>query len=57
MTFEMNGFEYVRDWALPRFYFHLVTAYGILRHNGVEIGKADYVGHMFAYLRQPSSET
>lgn len=53
MTFDMDGFQYVRDWALPQFYFHLVTAYDILRHRGVALGKPDYVRHMFGYLRQP----
>jgi len=45
LVFESNGFEYVRDWALPNFYFHVVTAYDILRHNGVDIGKRDYLHH------------
>ena len=44
IDFEMNGLQYLRDWVLPNFYFHLVTAYGILRHNGVDIGKRDYMG-------------
>ncbi|WP_298915846.1 DUF1993 family protein [uncultured Algimonas sp.] len=51
MTFDLSGPDYVRDWALPQFYFHLNTAYAILRKEGVELGKADYVPHMFAYLR------
>ncbi len=51
MAFNMAAEEYVRDWALPQFYFHVVTAYAILRHHGVAIGKGDYVPHMFAYLR------
>ncbi|WP_174279350.1 DUF1993 domain-containing protein [Sphingomonas bacterium] len=51
MTFDMTGERYARDWALPQFYFHIVTAYAILRNQGVEIGKAEYVPHMFAYLR------
>ena len=51
MAFDMAAEEYVRDWALPQFYFHVVTAYAILRHHGVAIGKGDYVPHMFAYLR------
>lgn len=50
-VFDMTGEQYVRDWALPQFYFHLVTAYAILRHRGIELGKADFVPHMFAYLR------
>jgi hypothetical protein len=51
MIFDMSGTEFVRDWALPQLYFHLVTAYAILRQHGVPLGKADYVPHMFAYLR------
>jgi hypothetical protein len=39
------------DEALSQFYFHLMTAYAILRNQGVELGKADYVQHMFAFLR------
>ncbi|MBB4003346.1 DUF1993 domain-containing protein [Aurantimonas endophytica] len=49
MAFRMSGAEFVRDWALPQFYFHVVTAYAILRHIGVDLGKADYVRHMAAY--------
>lgn len=52
MTFDMSGDEYAANWATPQFYFHLVTAYNILRHNGVPLGKAEYVQHMFAYLRR-----
>jgi hypothetical protein len=51
MTFDLTAEQYVRDWALPQFYFHVMTAYAILRAQGVELGKADYVAHMFAYLR------
>lgn len=52
IAFEMTGNEFAVDWATPQFYFHLITAYNILRQNGVPLGKADYVQHMFAYLRQ-----
>ncbi|MCP1456852.1 hypothetical protein B0E42_22620 [Pseudomonas sp. A25(2017)] len=52
ITFDMTGSEYAVNWVTPQFYFHLVTAYNILRHNGVPLGKADYVQHMFAYQRQ-----
>ena len=55
MEFEMNGLQFLRDWALPQFYFHVVTAYDILRHNGVDIGKRDYVSHVGVYLRQRNS--
>lgn len=47
----MVGDDYARDWALPQFYFHLVTAYALLRSQGVQLGKTDYVPHMFGYLR------
>jgi hypothetical protein len=47
--------QYVRDWALPQFYFHVMTAYAIMRAKAVELAKADYVAHMFSYLRPTSS--
>jgi|SRR5450830_194254 len=53
LVFDMTGHEYAVNWATPQFYFHLVTAYNILRHNGVPLGKAEYVQHIFGYLRQP----
>jgi uncharacterized protein len=43
---HMLGTEYVQQHALPNFYFHITTAYSILRHNGVEIGKKDYLGDL-----------
>lgn len=51
MTFDLTRDQFARDWALGQFYFHVVTAYAILRKEGVEIGKPDYVPHMFPYLR------
>jgi hypothetical protein len=39
-----KGMQYLLGFALPNFYFHVVTAYDILRHNGVEIGKRDFIG-------------
>jgi hypothetical protein len=42
MSFE--GAHYLHRVVLPNFYFHLTTAYGILRHNGVELGKGDFMG-------------
>lgn len=41
---SFTGQPYLVGFALPNFYFHLVTAYNILRHNGVGIGKSDYIG-------------
>ena len=40
-----KGMQYLLGFALPNFYFHVVTAYDILRHNGVELGKRDYIGN------------
>lgn len=57
MTFDLSTENYVRDWALPQFYFHLMSAYAILRAAGVPLGKADYVGFMFRYLRQPAADS
>lgn len=42
VTFK--GQAYLLHMALPNFYFHLTTAYAILRHNGIEIGKGDFLG-------------
>ena len=44
LTFE--GQNYLLGFALPNFYFHIVTAYAILRHNGVEVGKQDFIGQI-----------
>jgi hypothetical protein len=43
-SFEFVGEQYVLTWVIPNFYFHITTAYSILRHNGVELGKTDYLG-------------
>ncbi|PJZ47323.1 DUF1993 domain-containing protein [Leptospira brenneri] len=43
---QLTGFEYLTHHAIPNFYFHITTAYAILRHNGIEIGKKDYLGDM-----------
>lgn len=42
-TYEFKGDAYLYNWVLPNFYFHATTAYNILRHNGVEIGKQDFL--------------
>lgn len=41
---QTTGLDYFLNSGLPNFYFHLTTAYGILRHNGVELGKRDFIG-------------
>ncbi|MGA8053941.1 MAG: DUF1993 domain-containing protein [Burkholderiales bacterium] len=40
-----KGMQFLLGQALPNFYFHVTTAYNILRHNGIEIGKRDYIGN------------
>ncbi len=41
---RFKGMQYLLGFAYPNFYFHVTTAYDILRHNGVELGKRDYLG-------------
>lgn len=41
---SFTGLDYLFGFAQPNFYFHVATAYAILRHNGVELGKSDYLG-------------
>lgn len=43
-TLTFKGLPYLLDYVLPNIYFHVTTAYAILRHNGVEIGKKDFLG-------------
>ena len=43
-TVEFKGLEFLQKWALPNFFFHHVTAYNLLRHNGVDIGTKDFLG-------------
>lgn len=42
----LTGKEFALEHALPNFYFHVTTAYAILRHNGADVGKRDYLGKM-----------
>ena len=51
LTFDLTKEQFARDWALGQLYFHVMAAYAILRKEGVDIGKADYIPHMFGYLR------
>ena len=55
MAFAMTAGEYVRDWSLPQFYFHLMAVYSILRLTGVPLGKIDYVGYMAKYAKMPNA--
>jgi hypothetical protein len=45
-TYAFDGQSFLLHWALPNFYFHVVTAYDLLRHNGVDVGKRDYLGQV-----------
>ncbi|MGB3386947.1 MAG: DUF1993 domain-containing protein, partial [Pseudaminobacter sp.] len=42
--FSFTGAQYLLHYALPNFYFHAATAYDILRHNGVDLHKRDFIG-------------
>lgn len=42
----MQGNDHLAQWCIPNFHFHFATAYAILRHNGLDIGKKDYLGEM-----------
>jgi hypothetical protein len=46
MTLKFNGLDYITKFALPNFYFHATMAYAILRKNGVELGKGDFLGNI-----------
>jgi uncharacterized protein len=51
MIFDFTVEEYARDWLLAQFYFHLMAAYAILRSQGVDIGKKDFIPHLLSKLR------
>ncbi len=42
--FTWTGASYLHNFAMPNFFFHMTTTYNILRHNGVDIGKRDFIG-------------
>ena len=42
-TLEFKGVDFLQRWAIPNVFFHVVTGYDILRHNGVDLGKRDYL--------------
>ncbi len=49
-TYEFTGTRFVQYWSLPNFFFHVTTAYSILRAQGVAIGKADFLGNVSSAL-------
>ncbi len=50
VSFVMSGTKLAEDWSLPQVYFHVVTAYCILRHAGVPLGVHDFMAHMQGYM-------
>lgn len=49
---DLPARQYVNDYVIPNFYFHITTAYAILRELGVPVGKADYMTYLVPYVRQ-----
>jgi hypothetical protein len=49
---ELPGHQYVADYVVPNLYFHITTAYAILRSNGAPVGKADYLGFLGPLVKQ-----
>jgi len=45
-TYTFDGRTFLLHWAMPNFFFHVTTAYDLLRHNGVEVGKRDFLGQV-----------
>ena len=41
---DFKGLDFIQRWAIPNVFFHITTAYAILRHNGVDVGKRDFLG-------------
>lgn len=52
---NLTADQYIQDFLVPNFYFHLVTAYGILRMSGVKIGKPDYMLHLVPFVTQSAA--
>ena len=51
--FGFTGAEYAVHWVLPNVYFHATTAYALLRSNGVELGKADFMASGLRFMKSP----
>jgi hypothetical protein len=52
LELRMKGLAFLQNWIAPQFYFHVVTTYAILRHNGVELGIQDYMSQIGGSIRQ-----
>ena len=55
MEFALTAEEYVRDWSIAQLYFHVTAFYAILRAQGIELGKADFVSYMMRHLKAPAT--
>ncbi|ANY18984.1 hypothetical protein A6F68_00449 [Tsuneonella dongtanensis] len=55
MRFVMQAHEYLRDWTMPNVYFHASTAYGLLRREGLALGKVDFMGFLLRYAKPPAA--
>lgn len=51
MCLDLSGSRYLDDWILPNLYFHLITTYAIMRMQGMEFGKADFMAHIAGDIR------
>lgn len=51
---DLEPGQFFDDWVQPNFYFHFVTAYGLLRASGVPLGKGNYMSHLLPLLKQPA---
>lgn len=52
---ELSGLSYVDDFLMPNFYFHITTAYNVLRMSGVAIGKRDFMMHLVPFVKYQSN--
>lgn len=52
MVFDLTAADFVRDWALPQYWFHMMTAYALMRLRGIPLGKADFVPYMIKHRRK-----
>ncbi|OUV04046.1 MAG: hypothetical protein CBC42_01250 [Betaproteobacteria bacterium TMED82] len=52
IEFQFKGFEFLQAFVTPNVYFHITTAYAILRHHGIELGKSDFLGTMGQKIKE-----
>ena len=52
----LKGEAYLKHFVLPNFFFHMTTTYALLRHNGVELGKMDFLGRAAGGVKRPAAQ-